>query len=403
MVLATMVFAQEEKTFKVEVHGFVGVNAFMDTRQSATARNGNIYLFPKPANFDNEHNDLSDHASLDIDAAFSRFNVGVTGPDVLGAKSFAFIEADFLGDKNTSHQDLNFRLRHAFVRLNWEKTSLLLGQSWHPLFVTENVPNTVNVGCGVPYHPLNRQPMIRVGHQLGNRIEAIAFLMYQNDFLDKGMHDASENSMIPESALQLKYKSERFFAALTGGYKVLKPALSDPYTGIKTDELAKGGYVAASLKKDFGVLTFKTEGLFTAGMTNVVMLGGFAEKTNDSPERAYSAIKNFSFWADVESNAKKVKPGILLGYTKNLGTFDKATPLAGFNIGGNIANMYSIVPRVKFMASPRLMFGLEWMYVVAAYGGTDANGDFMYDAYAKPINTENFSNHRLTAGMRYSF
>ncbi|TRX72678.1 hypothetical protein [Carboxylicivirga sp. M1479] len=402
-IITTVAFAQEEKKpFKVEIHGFVGVNAHMDTRQSATARNGNIYLFPKAEQLDAEGNDLNDHASYDIDAAFSRFNIGVSGPDMFGAKSFAFIEGDFLGDKNPNHQDVNFRLRHAFIRLNWKKTSLLFGQYWHPLFITENFANTVNLSCGTPYHPLNRQPMLRVGRQLSDKIEVIGFLMSQNDFLDKGMPKAAENSLIPEMALQAKYKSENFFAAATGGYKVLKPSLADPNTGIKTDETATGGYLAGSLKYNFGAFTFKTEVLYTAGMTNVVMLGGFAEKTTDTPEREYSAIKNFAYWADVESNAKKVKPGVLFGYTKNLGAIDEATPLVNGNgipthtIGGNIANMYSFIPRVKFMATPKIWFGLEWMYTVAAIGST-------YDEFAIPTDTKDYSNSRFTASMRYTF
>ncbi|MBK3517581.1 hypothetical protein [Carboxylicivirga marina] len=398
VVLTTMVFAQEEKKpFKVEIHGFVGVNAYMDTRQSVSVRNGNIYLFPKSASLDAEGNDINDEAYYDMDAAFSRFNIGVSGPEVFGAKSFAFIEGDFLGDKNPNHQDVNFRLRHAFIRLNWDKTSLLVGQYWHPLFITENFANTVNLSCGTPYHPLNRQPMIRLGYQLTDKVEAIGFAMSQNDFLDKGMHEASENSLIPEMALQLKFKNKGFFAAVTGGFKALKPALVDPNTGIKTDELAKGSYFTGSIKNDFGAFTFKTEALFTAGMTNVVMLGGFAEKTNQPGEpRKYTAIKNFAFWADIESNAKKVKPGVLFGYTENLGAYDKATPLAGYTIGGNIANMYSIVPRVKFMATPKIWFGVEWMYVVAAYGDS-------YDEYAKPVELTDYSNNRVTASMRYTF
>jgi len=409
--MVSAVFAQEEKKpFKVEIHGFVGVNAYMDTRQSYSARNGNIYLFPKPAELDDNGVDLNDNGYYDIDAAFSRFNIGVSGPDMFGAKSFAFIEGDFLGDKNPNHQDVNFRLRHAFIRLNWDKTSLLVGQYWHPLFITENFANTVNLSCGTPYHPLNRTPMVRVGYQLSDKIEAIGFLMSQNDFLDKGMHEAAENSLIPETALQLKYKSDKFFAAVTGGYKVLKPSLYDLniYDGgsgpkVATDETAKGGYLTGSLKNNFGPFTLKTEALFTAGMTNVVVLGGFAEKANDTDEREYTALKNFSTWLDLESNATKVKPGLLFGYTKNLGAFDKATPLAGYTIGGSIADMYSIVPRVKFMATPKMWFGVEWMYVVAAYGGKDSEGNYKYDEYAKPIDTIDYKNSRFTASMRYTF
>ncbi|WP_439182948.1 hypothetical protein [Carboxylicivirga taeanensis] len=395
-VISSLVPAQEEtKPFKVEIHGFVGVNAYMDTRQSYTARNGNIYLFPKPASLDEANNDINDNASYDIDAAFSRFNIGISGPDMFGAKSFAFIEGDFLGDKSGS-KDVYFRLRHAFVRLNWNKTSLLVGQSWHALFLTETVPGTVNLSCGTPYHPLNRQPMIRVGQQLNDKLEAVAFLMAQNDFVDKGMVTAAENSLRPEAALQLKYRSKAFFAAATGGLKALRPALVDPNTNIESKELAKGHYFAGSLKNDFGPITLKAEALYTAGMTNLVMLGGFAEKANDSPEREYTAIKNFSTWANIESNTKKIRPGVLVGYTQNLGSIDKSVPLNGFTIGGDIANMYSIIPRLKYMATPKIWFGLEWMYVVAAYGSS-------YDEYSQPINTTDYTNNRITASMRYTF
>jgi hypothetical protein len=33
-----------------------------------------------------------------------------------------------------------FRLRHAFIKFNWNTTELLIGQYWHPLFVTTCYP-----------------------------------------------------------------------------------------------------------------------------------------------------------------------------------------------------------------------------------------------------------------------
>ena len=399
-VITTMVFAQEEKKpLKVEIHGFVGINAHMDTRQSATARNESIYLFPLPANPDDEGNDLNAGASYDMDASFSRFNVGVTGPKVFGAKSFAFIEGDFLGDKSKSDHDVSFRLRHAFIRLNWKKTGILFGQYWHPLFITENFPNTVNLSCGTPYHPLNRQPMLRVTYQVSDKTELIGFLMTQNDFRDKGTvyERSSENAMSPEIALQAKYKTQNgFFTAITGGYKVIKPLLQDPHTNLKTDEPAAGAYLTGSVKKKFNAFTFKAEALYTAGMTNVVMLGGFAEKANNTPQREYTAIQNLSFWSDIETNHEKVRPGILLGYTQNRGAIDKATPLSGFSIGGNIADMYTIAPRIKFYATPKIWLGAEWMYTVAAYGSG-------YDENAKPVDLTDYVNSRFTVSMRYAF
>lgn len=402
VTISTLALAQEkEKPFKVEIHGFVGVNAYFDSRQSAAARNGNIYLWPLPPKPDAEGNDLNAESKFDIDAAYSRFNVGISGPDVFGAKSFAFMEGDFLGGSGT--RDVNFRMRHAFVRLNWEKSSLLMGQYWHPLFVTENYPSTVTLSCGVPFHPLNRQPMIRFGHQLSDQFEIIAFLMSQNDFADKGMTGAMENSLRPEMTLQAKYKNDKgFFASATAGFKSFRPELVDPNDGIITKELAQSSYFAGSIRQKFSGLTVKAEGIYGGGMTNQVMLGGFAEKNNGSTQRQYTALQTMSLWTDIHTNHEKVRPGIFIGYTENMGAKDKANMIDGANgghpfvLGSGIGNMYTVAPRVVFYAHPKIYFGVEWMHTVASYGAG-------YDDYAKPIDLESVSNNRITLSTRYTF
>ncbi len=397
-VFTTIVFAQEEKKpFKVEVHGFVGVNAYFDSRQSATARNGNIYLWPLAPSYDDAGNDLNADGKFDIDAAYSRFNVGVSGPDVLGAKSFAFMEGDFLG--HSGSRDLNFRIRHAFVRLNWEKTSLLMGQYWHPLFVTENYPSTVNLSCGVPFHPLNRQPMIRFGYQLNKNIELIAFLMSQNDFADKGMVGAMENALHPETTIQAKYKNGNgIFASFTAGFKSFRPELKDPNNNLLTKEQAQASYFAGSFHKKFNSFTFKAEGLYGGGMTNLVMIGGFAEKNNGSIQRQYTPLQTMSVWTDIHTNHQKIRPGLFAGYTQNMGAKDKANYLAEYTLGGGIKEMYTVAPRVVFYAIPKIHFGLEWKYTVAAYGKAG-----QFDEYAQAINTSNFINNRVTISTRYVF
>lgn len=399
-VMAAIVFGQE-KEFNVEIHGFVGVNAFYDSQQSVIVRNGNIFLFPKRNSLDAEGNNINTNGTLGLDAAISRFNIGVTGPEMFGAKSFAFIEGDFMGKSGAI--DLNFRIRHAYVRLNWDKTSLLAGQYWHPLFIPENYPETVNVGVGVVHHPLNRQPMVRLGYQLNENLEVAGYLMSQNDFADKGMAGAAEQSLRPEADIQFKYKTNNgFFAAFTAGYKSLKPQLVDPINGVVTDELAQSNYIAGSLRKNFNKFTFKTEAIYGGGMTNVVMLGGYAEKNNGSEQRQYTPLQNLSLWTDIQSNSNKIQPGIFLGYSENMGANTKANIMLDadekpmYTLGQDIGYMYTIGPRVKFFAAPKVWFGVEWWYTVAAYG----NG---YDDYAKPIDLEEVSNHRIMASIRYSF
>ncbi len=66
---------------------------------------------------------------------FWQFNPGkssITGPDAFGAKTSGVIEADFFAQLNPNINLL--RLRHAYVKFNWEHLEFLAGQTWNPLF-----------------------------------------------------------------------------------------------------------------------------------------------------------------------------------------------------------------------------------------------------------------------------
>ncbi len=407
LLLTSMVMGQEqEKAFKIELHGFVGVNAYYDTRQSVIPRNGNIYLWPKRPQYDKNGEDINDHGRFDIDAAFSRFGLHVSGPEVFGAKSFAMLEGDFLGKSGT--RDLNFRIRHAFIRLNWEKTSLLAGQTWHPVFLTENFPSTVNLNAGSPYHPLNRTPQVRLGYKLSNQLEVVAYLLSQNDFADAGMGDAMENSLVPEVDAQIKYKTESgLFAAFTVGYKTLKPNLTDQ--GYKTTSQVESFHMSASFKKQFSKFTFKTEGLYGGNMTNLVMMGGVARKAkSDNPldMADYVALKSVSVWTDIHTNSKKVQPGFMFGYSQNLGASEEAEIIPAYSLGADIGHVFAISPRVKVYATPKIWFGVEWLHTVAAYGGKrDGAGNDLatYDSKGKPTNLFSVTNNRFITSLRYTF
>lgn len=393
---------EKEKQFDLALYGFIGVNAYYDSRQNVIVRNGNIYLFPVRPDYDVNNRDINAKGLFDIDASYSRFGLRIKGPELFGANSFALLEGDFLGKSGAN--DLNFRLRHAYLRLNWVKSSLLVGQYWHPLFLTENFPSTVTLSCGVPFHPLNRQPMIRFGYHISKQFELIAYLMTQNDFADKGMPDGAAHALQPEMDLQVKYKnSNGIFAALTFGHKVLQPTLYEERNGEKiiTNEKVKSSYVAASLRKSFDKFTIKMEGIYGGAMTNVVMLGGIAEKDNGSQLRQYTPVQTASVWTDIHTNHKKVQPGVFIGYTENLGANARAKLIVEsgktpYNLGADIGKMYTFAPRVRFLAAPKIWLGIEWMYTVAAYGSG-------YDDYATPINLNEVANNRITTSLRYTF
>ena len=78
------------------------------------------------------------------------------------------LETDFVG---TSDRVISMaRLRHAILKLEWEKTTLMAGQFWHPFFVLSSYPQVSGWGGGLPYAILSRNPQIRLTYKLTTKI-----------------------------------------------------------------------------------------------------------------------------------------------------------------------------------------------------------------------------------------
>jgi len=110
------------------------------------------------------------HGRLKFSASQTRMNFTVKGPKVFGATTLAFIEWDFdnIGNVNAgaaanlgwvSENKSRLGLRHAFFKLNWPETELLMGSYWSIL--TEEIPETANFGaCTTAGQPFLREPQI---------------------------------------------------------------------------------------------------------------------------------------------------------------------------------------------------------------------------------------------------
>ncbi|MCD4696911.1 MAG: hypothetical protein K8S16_11805, partial [Bacteroidales bacterium] len=141
--------AQDDKKFGIKFSGFVKSDIFYDSRQTVDIREGHFLLYPKNEYLDENGKDINAVSKFNILAIQTRLKGVITGPDAFGAKTSGLIEGAFFGNIGT---DINgFRLRHAFVKLSWEKTELLVGQFWHPMFVTSCFPGTVSFNTGVPF------------------------------------------------------------------------------------------------------------------------------------------------------------------------------------------------------------------------------------------------------------
>lgn len=409
---------EKEKKFGIKFSGFVKADIFFDSRQTVTAREGHFLLYPRNEDLDDNGEDINANTQFNMLAIQTRLKGVITGPDVWGAKTSGVIEGAFFGNIQS---DINgFRLRHAFVKLAWEKSELLVGQYWHPMFVTACFPGTVSFNTGTPFQPFCRNPQIRFAKRFGN-FNLIGAVMTQVDFSDFGPDGVSTkyliNSSTPELNLRFEYKSENLLVGAGINYKSLKPRLSivnDPtinlpegYT-VKTDGLANGTSFFGYFKYKADPITFKLYGVMGQSMFSMINLGGYAESKFETMPNLdetvtgieYTPYKTNSLWADIHTNGKTWQFGLFGGFTKNGGAKDEIVGSA-YVRGSNIDYVYRISPRViynngKFRVAP------EIEYTVAAYAKADSEGN-MYDNNGKVTNSQEIGNLRILIGVYFFF
>jgi len=398
-------FAGDKGIFGIKFSGFVKNDIFYDSHQTVTAREGHFLLYPSNALLDLNNNDINAQSSFNMLSIQTRLKGAITGPDVLGAKTSAVIEGAFFGHTNA---DINgFRLRHAFAKLRWENSELIVGQYWHAMFITENFPAVVSFNTGVPFQPFSRNPQVRFT-QYADNFKFVFTAMSQRDFTSTGPAGANSsylrNNVLPELNFTLHYnaKLDENTSLLLGAgvnYLSLLPSLKT-VDGYVADNKVSGISTQAFAKLKTKDITFKLEGVYGQNNTNVLMLGGYAvsESTNPlDPTGAYeyTPTKILSLWSELHSNGKKWQVGIFTGYTKNLGMKESIYDLSMvYARGANIDYVFRVAPRIVYNEG-KMRFAFEIDHTTAAYGDTQLDG--------KVLNAEAVSNLRFLIGVYYFF
>jgi len=391
---AAMVNAETVSSdFGIRFSGFVKTDLMFDSRQTVTAREGHFLLYPAAESPDVDGDDINATPNLNILAIQTRLKGSISGPDAFGAKTGGIIEGAFFGHSNS---DVNgFRLRHAFLTLKWDTSTLLMGQYWHPMFVTDVYPGTVSFNTGSPFQPFSRNPQIRFTKTMG-AMNWIVAAMSQRDFASSGPNGTSStylrNAVIPNLHFQLQKKSEGSVLGIGADLKMLTPQLT--VGGFKTTEKVTGLSAIAYAKFNMASSTFKIQGVYGQNMTDHLMLGGYAVETIDEAagEITYLPTTVMSVWTEL-SGGKEFAYGIFGGYTKNLGTSDT---VAGsfYGRGSDIDAIYRIAPRLMW-TSGKTRFAAELEYTAAAYGNPDEE--------LKIEDSESVANLRLLLAAYYFF
>lgn len=398
---------KETRKFGIKFSGFVKTDLFVDTRQTVSAREGHFLLWPAATNLDNNGEDINEQINTNFLSLQSRLSGKITGPDAFGAKTSGLIEGDFFAQKNDNTN--LFRLRHAFIKLNWEKSELLVGQYWNPLFITSCFPSTVSFNTGVPIIAFSRNPQVRFTHQLGS-FKIIAAAQEQRDYTTRGEKGATSdylrNAGIPDLHLQLHAQHQinattKLDYGLGAETKWIKPRLVSA-NNYKVDETLNSKAAVAFLKVTTKPITFKTSAIYGENTADAMTISGFAVKDvvdSATGEQSYTPLTNTSLWADIHTNGKKWQAGIFAGVLKNNGAKDdlSETTNAVYGLGTNIKQLTRISPRLTY-TSGKVKVGFEWERTEAKIGNTKER-----DLKGLPTSFDKVANNRFLTSIYYFF
>ena len=415
IAFSTLAIAQE--TTKLKVYGFVSNDFFYNSRQNVEMVDGVIQLFPKPIELNTAGVDKNAVAQAEMISVDTRLGIDLTGAPILGAKSSGKIEADFAGFGTSYYV---FRIRQAFMKLNWEKTELLVGQTWHPLFGSV-VPTTFSANAGGPFQPFNRSPQVRVKESLSKTLSLTAAALYEMQYASFGPGSTSavntyiKNAIVPDIFIGLENKTKHWTLGIGGDLKTLKP---EPLNKTTITSLSAGAYA----QYVNGKLQLKGKTTYGENLSDQLMLGGYGVSkyaTDMTTVLSYTNYKNMSSWINAVYGTK-LQVGLLLGMSNNLRTTEDLalnsknrfvsygygfynssdlnpnikTTDVDYNNQQILDRLYRVAPQVSYNIS-NFRFGLEYDYTKASYGTIQRDGS------AK--NTYSVSNNRVLASVMYIF
>ena len=394
-----------EKEWDVSWYGFIRTDYIWDTRKSAQVREYNLNLYPLDEVLDVNGADLNDAGASNFLSVVSRLGTKVKGPNVWGAKISGTLEGDFFGNTEASIGLL--RLRHAYVNMDWSKTSLTMGQTWYPTFIPEVFPGVANFSTGILFNPFGWASQIKLKQNFTKEFSGAITAYKEREFTTQTatggtQNSASINSSIPTIHGQLQFKNKNWIAGLGAEFKSLQPLTESG--GKVSNEKANSTSFVAYLKYSNDKFHIKAYGITGTDMANLVMLGGFVGYTQAGQVETYESTKTTAYWIDIASNSKKIAPGLFFGMTTNDGTSRNLAAgetvkyyMRGVSGTRVVDQVMRVAGRVDFKQN-KFRVTPEIEYTGATWGDLNANGDATAN-----LNKKDVSNMRFMISCAYSF
>ncbi len=389
----TISAAEQPTTYKL--YGFVRNELYYNSRQNVEALDGLFNIFPKPKDeylFNGEFKDKNNVSNSQMLAISTRLGIDFTSTPILGAKSSAKIECDFAGISSSYYL---IRLRQAYMKLNWSKTELLVGQTWHPMYANLQ-PITPALSVGTPFQPFNRSPQIRLNQKLNDNITFLTAASYQMQYMTQGPVGASASYMktglLPGLHVGLDYNSKSIVAGVGVEGKSLK------INNVRFNSGAAVAYAGYTNKK----FQIRAKSVLGQNMSEYIMIGGYGlsvDATNATAD--YTNFNTSTSWLSV-AYGSKIQVGIYGGLSQNLGTNKNLmlTPNSVYGYGFYDASqliidqLYRVAPHICY-SLPNFRLGFEYEFTTAKYGTIQSNG--------RITSPYNVNNHRALATLSYIF
>lgn len=381
----------------VEVYGSVRNDFYFDSRDNEAGIDGLFHFYPKPPVL-KDGADINAHPEASMLAIATRFGFDIHGRNIGKAQSFAKIEADFAGFGSA---DYVLRLRHAYMQLKWNKSKLLVGQTWHPLWGLV-VPTTFSQNAGMPFQPFNRSPQIMFQQNMSDAWSAKLAALYQMQYTSTGPEGFTSKYMrraiAPEAFIGIEYNTERWKHGVGGDFKMIKP---DPSNYLHS--------FAATIYSGFSdeIVSIKAKATAGQNMSDQLLPNGYGQTYNAHTGKiGYSNLNVATGWLNLVMG-NKWQVSLLGGYLHNLGSFEKlhrdntnydriSLYSRGFYFDSQefIDRMYRASAGFSYNLS-NLSVGIEYDYTAAEYGELKVDG--------RTKNNYWIDNHRIVAAMVYSF
>lgn len=393
----------------LETYGYVKLDTFFDTNQVIASGDDHLIIAPAPVILDPLGRNINSRGQFGMTAIESRFGMKLSADkwSSCNFKAKARIEGDFIG---TSEETTgSFRMRHAYGKIiKPNNYSILFGQYWHPLFITDCYPHTLSHDDGVPIDTHVRNPQLRYTGYFDS-LEIILAILAQQAYPSPGPCGLDSryqrDSLTPIFHAQLKqYWGDNLIGSAID-YKRLVPRLATDKC-YKTNSSVNSIIAEVFGKIEHKSLIVRSKLIYAQNGADQKLLGGYGVATLDpaTDTKTYEAISAVSAWLDFSKLfGKHLEVGAFIGGiskldNKNRFYIDPKTnnPII-YDLKKELRkakSLFQVSPRIIWAYDP-IRFGFELIYKRAEYG--------QFNNYANLVNLVPAHNIRFLSAIYYLF